>query len=116
MGFSVAVLKCVINVLRSQRLAFDYNFHNSVEAGVAGLYAFWLDSGACLYIGMSTNIKQRMYQHRLNEHNSNLESYFKAFAQRIEVSYIALHNRSGTDLRNLEKNLINVLRPLTNVA
>ena len=110
----MAVFRCAINVLRTRRRGFDYNFHNRVEPQTAGLYAFWLDTGACLYVGMSTNISQRMYQHRMNEHNPDLENYFRAFSRRIEVSYIALRDRSAADLRRLEDKMIITLRPITN--
>ena len=110
----MAILRCAINALKSQRRGFDYNFHNRVESGAGGLYAFWLDSGACLYVGMSTNLSERMYQHRMNEHNSELEQYFRAFSQSVQVSYIALRERSSAELRALEDKLISVLRPITN--
>ena len=109
----MAAYACAINALRTRRQGFDYNFHNRTP-DVGGLYAFWLDAGACLYVGMSTNISNRMYQHRMNEHNADLENYFKAFSQRIQVSYIALSDRSAADLRNLEDKLITALRPITN--
>lgn len=110
----MTVFNCAVNVLQTRKQGFDYNFHNRVAPESSGLYAFWLDSGACLYVGMSTNISQRMYQHRMQEHNPFLESYFRAFSRRIEVSYITLRDRSAADLRQLEDKLISVLRPLTN--
>lgn len=110
----MAAVTCALNVLQTRKQGFDYNFHNRVEPDTGGLYAFWLDSGACLYVGMSTNISQRMYQHRMQEHNPDLDSYFRAFSRRIEVSYIALRDRSAADLRRMENKLISALRPITN--
>ena len=111
--FSMVVLQCAINALRNRRRGFDYNFHNRVENG-GGVYAFWLDTGACLYVGETDDISKRMYQHRMREHNRGLESYFIAFSQRIEVSYYVLQGRSRDDRRRLEHKLINALRPITN--
>jgi excinuclease UvrABC nuclease subunit len=111
----MAVFCCALNVLRSRRRGFDYNFHNRFEKGVSGLYAFWLDSGACLYVGESGDIGSRMYQHRLSEHNSALQRYFKAFSRQIEVSYFILIDSTGADRRRLEQRLIVSLRPFTNV-
>lgn len=110
----MAVFRCAINVLRTRRRGFDYNFHNRVEPQTAGLYAFWLDTGACLYVGESQDISRRMYQHRFYEHNLKLMRYFKAFPQRIEVSYYTLQGSSPADRRQLERRLIDALRAFTN--
>ncbi len=110
----MGTLQCAVSVLRSRRKGFDYNFHNRVEAGTAGIYAFWLESGACLYVGQSVNLGRRMYQHRMNEHNTELERFFRAFAQQVEVSYISLKHCSESELRRLEIKVISILRPLTN--
>lgn len=110
----MAMLCGAVNALRTRRQGFDYNFHNRVEPGSGGLYAFWLDTGACLYVGLSSDLGRRIYQHRMNEHNPRLKSYFHSFARRIEVSYVVLPEHSAADLRRLETKLIRTLRPLTN--
>ena len=110
----MAVFRCALHALRTRRRVFDYNFHNRVEPNASGLYVFWPDSGACLYVGQTTNIRRRMREHRTREDNPDLEEYFAAFGQRIEVSYIALRDRSVAELLRLEGKLIRVLRPFTN--
>lgn len=101
----------VIDTLKRRRRAFNYNVHNQIQAGAAGLYAFWLGGGACLYVGQSKDIKQRIYQHRMRETNESLESYFQAFSRDIQVSYAELPN---TDISRLERDAIRTLRPRTN--
>ena len=110
----MAVLRCAANTLKTRRQGFDYNFHHRVADGAGGLYAFWLNAGACLYVGQSRDLSRRLYQHRMNEHNSDLEGYFRAFSQQIEVSYFALPNPGEADLKRLEDRLIETLRPITN--
>ena len=113
-GCDMAVFHCALRVLQTRRRVFDYNFHNRVGADVRGLYVFWLDSGACLYVGQTTDLRTRMRAHRTREHNPDLERYFAAFGQRIQVSYIALRDRSVAELERLERKLIRALRPRTN--
>lgn len=110
----MAVLRCAVNTLKTRRQGFDYNFHHRVNSGAGGLYAFWLKAGACLYVGQSRDLSRRLYQHRMNEHNADLEQYFRAFSQQIEVSYFALPNPDAADLPRLENRLIETLRPITN--
>jgi len=109
----MAVLQCAINALRDKKRGFDYNFHNRVEQG-GGVYAFWLNTAACLYVGESNAISRRMYQHRMREHNPDLERYFAAFSRRIEVSYYIVQEQSDRVRRQLENELIKALRPITN--
>ena len=116
MGCNMAVFKCVIRTLQTRRRGFDYNFHNRVATDTSGLYAFWLNGGACLYVGIATDIRRRMREHRLNTHNSRLERFFNAFPEIIEVSYIGLSDCTENQLRDLERRTVRALRPLTNVA
>ena len=115
-GCDMAVFRCAVRVLRTQRQGFDYNFHNRITGGTSGLYAFWLDTGACLYVGETGDISRRMYQHRMSEHNPKLDDYFRAFQHQIEVSYAPLSQRTAAQRRHLERRLIAVLRPITNDA
>lgn len=106
---------CAVRVLRGQRQRFTYNCHKRIPEGIGGLYAFWLDSGACLYIGKSTNLSQRLYQHRMQEHNNRLDGFLRSFAQQIYVSHVTAFDCEGEDLQPLEKHIIRVFRPLTNI-
>ena len=109
----MVVFRCAVNILRNRRHGFHYNFHH-LAPKVEGLYAFWLNTGACVYVGESGDISQRMYEHRMGKHNEDVERYFKAFARQIEVSYYVLQNSTGDDRRDLETRLIRALRPFTN--
>ena len=105
---------CVIDRLKSRRETFDFNYHQRVQQGLAGLYAFWLGTGACLYVGRSRDIRTRIYQHRTNEGNEELDSYFKAFVSWIDVSYIGCRDEMGARLEAMEDQAIQFLQPLTN--
>ena len=109
----MAVFRCAVSVLRTRKQGFDYNFHHRASRS-GGLYAFWLDAGACLYVGESNNISRRMSDHRFREHNDELEEYFIAYPQQIQVSYVALPSLSRGDRLRLEDKLKITLRPLTN--
>lgn len=71
-GCDVKMFCHALNTLSHNRQGFDYHFHNRIGTDAEGVYAFWLTSGACLYVGMSANLRQRIYQHRMNEHNTAL--------------------------------------------
>ena len=100
----------IIDSLQSQRDPFNYNYHNRINSEVRGLYAFWLGSRCCLYVGRSTDIQDRMYGHIMQEHNPCLDKYFKAFPHDIEVSYVTLCGWSVAKLEHYEGELIKVLR------
>lgn len=104
-----------IETLKVEREPFDYCFHNRVKQGQPGLYAFWLQAGACLYVGQSKDISRRLYQHRMHEHNPRLEKFFTTFPKDIQVSYVVLGN-GRTRLRKIEELAIHRLRPLTNIS
>lgn len=106
-------LCCVVQALRCNRRRFDYNCHNRAPLA-SGLYAFWVDK-ACLYVGKSINLRTRLYQHRMQEHNSTLKRYLKAFAQQVEVSLATPAECKGVDPMALEGQLIRILRPISNV-
>ena len=113
--FDSPIVGCVICALKTRRSPFTYNCHYRVGSGKGGLYAFWCNR-SCLYVGMSGDIARRIYQHRMTEHNPMLERFFGAFAQEIELSYVALNDISGTELRRLERKTIRILRPIANKA
>lgn len=115
MEFDEGIVCCIIDALQTRRSPFTYNYHNRVGGGKSGLYAFWCHR-ACLYVGISIDIARRIYQHRMTEHNDMLEQFFRAFAQDIEVSFVALDGRSDSELRCLEQKTIRILRPTTNKA
>ena len=104
---------CAVRALRNNRRRFDYNCHNKAPLA-SGLYAFWVEN-ACLYVGKSINLRTRLYQHRMQEHNSTLDRYLKAFAQQVEVSMATPAECNGADLVPLERQLIHILRPISNV-
>ena len=106
----------IIDSLQSQRDPFNYNYHNRINSEVRGLYAFWLRSGCCLYVGRSKDIRDRMYKHIMQEHNLCLADYFNAFPQDIEVSYVILCGWSVAKLGQYEDELIEILRTICNVA
>ena len=108
-------LCCVVQALRTNKEGFDYAYHERLERGVGGVYAFWLSSGACLYVGESRKLSERMYQHRMQETNKRLDGYFHRFGRKVEVSYRTLPEASKSDLLRIEKKVICILKPLTNV-
>lgn len=105
----------VATCLRNRRRPFTHSFDARIGAKAQGIYAFWLNS-CCLYVGMSTTLRQRMYQHRMQEHNDVLDRYFKAFWRDIEASCVELNGRSKQDLLVAERDTIRLLRPRTNKA
>ena len=108
-------LCCVLGVLRSRREGFDYTYHDRVSPGLAGLYAFWLDDGACLYVGKSSDISGRLRQHKTREDNYELKRWFHSFPLDIQVSYVGQLGEPGDDIASLEEQVIHMLRPLANV-
>lgn len=109
------LLSCVLGTLRTRREGFDYTYHDRVSPGLTGLYAFWLDDGACLYVGKSTNISNRLRRHKTREDNDRLKQWFNSFPFDIQVSYIGKSGEPGNEIASLEERAIHVLRPLTNV-
>lgn len=110
----MAILVCILAALRCRQGPFTFGFHAAVDA-VQGLYAFWL-GGKCLYVGESNNLRNRLYQHRMREHNPKLERYFNAYPRDIKASYVALSNHAAHERRALERQAIRYLRPATNIA
>ena len=108
-----SVVSCVGQLLRERRSAFDFGFHSRVGKGRSGLYAFWSGS-ACLYVGKSTDIGRRLYGHRMQEHNTKLDQFFRAFSDQIEVSVVSQEECGSADLLSLEGYFIRTFRPLTN--
>ena len=115
-GCDMAVVCCAVNVLRTQQQVFDFGFQYRVDSGLGGLYAFWLSGGACLYVGMTIDIRRRMGEHRTDTHNSHLQQYFSAFYGEIMVSYVALPGYSEAELKAMEDKAKGKLRPFNNVA
>lgn len=99
--------------LRHRRRPFTRGFDFGIGSSERGVYAFWLRS-SCLYVGMSTHLRQRIYQHRMQEHNELLSRYFKAFWSDIEASFVPLSGQSEAALRSTEQAVIRMLRPRTN--
>ena len=108
------MIECVIKTLRRKRQPFTYRSYKAMDSAACGVYAFWV-SNCCLYVGKSVDIGQRLYQHRMNEHNDNLWRYFHAWND-IAVSYAILNNPSNDELAECEREAIRYLRPLTNIV
>ena len=106
---------CVLSALRTRREGFDYTYHDRVSPGLAGLYTFWLDDGACLYVGKSTDISVRLRRHKTREDNPQLKRWFRSFPFDIQVSYVGQLGESGEEITSLERRAVHALRPLTNV-
>ena len=114
MEFRDTLITNVLTALRVRRSPFTYVFHTYIHANQKGVYAFWLQQ-LCLYVGMSKDLRKRIYVHRIREHNVRLGRYLSAFAQDIEVAYVALKVNSDQELKELEKETIRFLRPATNI-
>lgn len=108
------LIECILQTLRAKRQPFTYRLHSTVGGRVSGVYAFWLGR-ACLYVGKSTDIGTRLYQHRMSEHNPKLQRYFHAWPRSIETSYAPLGDPSPRDLDRAEREAILHLRPRANV-
>lgn len=100
-----------ISKLTHSQIPFDFMFHEQLR-NAAGLYSFWL-SGNCLYVGMSDNLKRRIFQHVHNETNPELARYFDWYGNEIKISLIYL-NCSKAELLDREKDAIDQLQPITN--
>lgn len=101
----------IVSILTKDSVPFGYSSHESVNES-PGLYCFWLRN-ACLYVGMSTNLKRRLIQHCTMEDNPILKSHFHTYANEISLS-LAYKNVAEKDLRSLESRAISKLRPLAN--
>ena len=102
----------LVDMLSATR-PFDYNYHNRVGGGVRGLYSFWFH-GCCLYVGMSTDIGRRLWEHRTNETNADLHKYTHAFSREIEVSHVDMAGIERKVLEDIEARVIRRMEPRTN--
>lgn len=98
--------------LRSPRAPFGSGSHERISAS-PGLYAFWLRD-TCLYVGMSEDLRRRIYQHENFEDNPELDRHFQAYPHEIEIS-VAYKDAASVVLRRLEQEAIRELNPLANV-
>lgn len=110
----MVLIACIVNALRAGQRPFTFRFHATVAAA-QGLYAFWLN-GKCLYVGESLNLSNRLYQHRMREHNRKLQRYFDVYPKDIQASYVVLDDRSNQDRFALEREAILRLRPTANIT
>lgn len=97
--------------LRS-RAPFGSGSHERISTS-PGLYAFWLRD-TCLYVGMSEDLRRRIYQHENFEDNSELARHFQAYPHEIEIS-VVYKDADSVILRRLEQESISELHPLANV-
>ena len=104
-----------VHDLKSDIQPFNRKFDSALDRGTAGLYAFWLGR-RCLYVGMSKDIRRRLHEHRVQEHNAKLKRYFIAFTLDIDASLVNLGDLSENEIRRLEQAAIHKLRPAANIA
>ncbi len=78
-----------------------------------GVYALWLPSGECLYVGMSEDrIRARLMDHLRNETNPGLLRDLRMFSN--AVAFSAVHPLAPEDIRYLEERLIRDWNPRHN--
>lgn len=101
----------ICSELASDLVPFGYNTHEYVNES-PGLYCFWV-RGACLYVGMSSNLKRRLQQHCTAEDNPILNDHFSSYNSEIRLSLV-YRNVPADELRRLESRVISELRPIAN--
>jgi excinuclease UvrABC nuclease subunit len=84
-----------------------------IPANVIGIYAFW-HGGRCIYIGQAKaqSIKDRLWQHYKNCHNSTLDKWIDAYGR--ELTFCVFHS-SYRRIDDLERKLIKRHQPRANV-
>lgn len=75
------------------------------------MYSFWLGRG-CLYVGMSENVKRRLFDHYRAETNQQLARYFRLFPREILCSHVLLGDLAL--VRRVEQLLVSSMNPKTN--
>lgn len=97
--------------LTTNFMPFGHGCHEVVDSG-PGLYAMWL-RGQCLYVGMSEDLRRRIFQHESSEDNHDLADYYRQFPSEIRIAVVPVD--LGADrLRQLESDAIEKLRPIVN--
>lgn len=102
----------IVSALRCSPARFDSRSRERIDAR-PGLYAFWL-RGICLYVGMSEDLRRRIYEHATSEDNPKLAYHFETYPYDIEIS-IAYKNVDSATLHQLELQAISILRPIDNI-
>ena len=97
--------------LAKDPVPFGYRSYEHV-AETPGLYCFWIRR-ACLYVGMSTNLKRRLQQHCTAEDNPILKDHFRVYSSEVRLS-LAYRNVPVDELRKLESQAISKLHPIAN--
>ena len=101
----------VADLLSSDFMPFGHACHEVIDSG-PGLYAMWL-RGQCLYVGMSEDVRRRVYQHETFEDNKELADYYRHFPGEIWISVVHI-DAKPVRLRQLESHAIKRLRPAAN--
>ena len=101
----------IASKLAKDPVPFGYRSYERVDE-MPGLYCFWI-RGACLYVGMSTNLKRRLQQHCTAEDNPILKDHFRVYSSEVRLSF-ACRDVPVDDLRRLESQAISKLRPIAN--
>lgn len=105
-------MSSVAGLLSSNLAPFGQGFHEVVDQG-PGLYAMWL-RGQCLYVGMSEDLRRRIFEHETSEDNQDLVKHYSCFPGEILISVVYL-DAEAARLRQLESNAIVKLRPVANI-
>ena len=83
-----------------------------IPSNIGGVYAFWYRvNGRCVYVGMATNIKERLRTHWRNSHNKKLKQWIRAFGGSMDICYLPVNYGR---IRRVERRLIKMWRPETN--
>lgn len=101
----------IVSKLSKCTIQFGYRSYEQVDES-SGIYCFWV-RGVCLYIGMSTNLKQRLEQHCKSEVNPILKNYFETYENEISLS-LAYENVSENELFRIESHAISAMHPIAN--
>lgn len=104
-------MSSVSSLLPANSVPFGHACHELVDPG-PGLYAMWL-RGQCLYVGMSEDLRRRIFEHESTEDNQDLADYYRQFPREIRMSVVHV-DVDAAHLRQLESKAIKKLRPITN--
>lgn len=91
---------------------------DSVPPNARGVYAFLRrDNDECIYVGKAVDqpIKNRLRAHWRHSHNEKLRLWIRAFAKYLKVCYKPVRTTNPEEIDRLERKLIKVWRPQTNI-
>ena len=95
------------------RKPFTRDEIDRIPKDAGGVYAIWLDTGECLYVGMSEDrIRARLMDHLRNETNLGLRRDLLTLPDAVRFS--AVHPLAPEDIRYFEERLIRDWNPRYN--